>query len=182
MLEFFDQAMAITYLAGLRLGTMVVKIFEPRQHFLGERIFGNQKSHEMDQLFSRGLADEMLDFATVDFRLRFGDIQDVAQERLYHRLLRHHGLDGFLPFRGELYHVMVVRIDPAAFFQGTEIDRHAAAGDVEMTGDVGNARPTTVFQADFVNAEEMMRGAMGELVGFEFLPSLHRRCSYNTAV
>ena len=57
---------------------MVVKIPEPRRNLFGERILGDQKPHEMNQLFSRGLADEMLDFATVDFRLRLGDIEDVA--------------------------------------------------------------------------------------------------------
>src|SRR5262245_22706489 len=68
---------------------------------------------------------------------------------------------------------MLVGLDPTALLERAEVDRDAAARDVELPRDVGDARPTAVFRPHGVDREEMVGGAVGQLVRFELLPGLH---------
>src|SRR5262249_9648066 len=68
---------------------------------------------------------------------------------------------------------MLVGLDPTALLERAEVDRDAAPRDVELPRDVGDARPTAVFRSHGVDREEMVGGAVRQLVRFEFLPGLH---------
>src|SRR5690242_13050172 len=69
--------------------------------------------------------------------------------------------------------MMLVGLHPTALLERAEVDRHAAARDVEFSRDVGDAGPAAVLRSDFVDGEEMMRRAVRQLVRLELLPGFH---------
>jgi hypothetical protein len=84
------------------------------------------------------------------------------------------------PFGDSLNQTMLVSLDPAAFLERPQIDRHAAARDVEATGNIGDAGPPAIGRTDFVNRKKVVGGAVRELVGLEFFPRIHWCLIYHT--
>src|SRR5262249_16978081 len=68
---------------------------------------------------------------------------------------------------------MLVGLDPTALLERAEVDRDAAPRDVELPRDIGDARPAAVFRSHRVDRQEMMGGAVRQLVRLELLPGFH---------
>src|ERR1044071_2196523 len=89
-------------------------------------------------------ADEMFDFAAINFGLMLRHAKHVGEKNLERRLLTLDSLDDFESFAGKFDHAMLVGHHVAAFFERPEIDGHTAASDAELFRDVGNAGPAAV--------------------------------------
>ncbi len=61
----------------------------------------------------------------------------------------------------------------ATLFQGPQGHRDTAAGDVQVSRDVRDPRPTAVMLAHFMDRQQVMSPAVRQFVRFKFFPGFH---------